>query len=141
MMRTIRFNPEKDLAPTSFDERACLLALEMKNLGLIWQPHVGCFVWDPDKWIQPESPFPGRVYFILSLPRFVEILGSTQEMAQKLVWLPTWHQACLLIERMGAGCKSFVENHRLESHGDPTEALIQLYRRIADTLRERKGGL
>jgi hypothetical protein len=56
-MAPIRFDPEKDLAPTPFDEQICRLALEMKSLGLIWQPHVGCFVWDPDNWIKPESPF------------------------------------------------------------------------------------
>jgi HrpA-like RNA helicase len=49
MMAPIRFNPEKDLAPTPFDEQICRLALEMKSLGLTWQPHVGCFVWDPDQ--------------------------------------------------------------------------------------------
>jgi hypothetical protein len=89
IMAPIRFNPEKDLAPTPFDEQICRLALEMKSLGLIWEPHVGCFVWDRDSWIKPESPFPGRIYFILSLPRFIDILGSIQEIARKLVWLPT----------------------------------------------------
>jgi hypothetical protein len=32
-MAPIRFNPEKDLAPTPFDEHICRLALEMKSLG------------------------------------------------------------------------------------------------------------
>jgi len=94
-MITKRFNPEKDLAPMPFDERICLHALEMKNSGLVWRPHVGCFVWDPNEIIKPASPFPGRIYFILSLSRFIDIFGSIDQISSKLVWLPTWHQARL----------------------------------------------
>ena len=48
-----------------FDERVCLRAMEMKKSGLAWRPQVGCFVWDPDEFIKPTSPFPGRIYFEL----------------------------------------------------------------------------
>ena len=137
-MAPIRFNPEKYLAPTSFDEQICRLAWEMKNLGLTWQPHVGCFVWDPESWIKPESPFPGRIYFILSLARFVEIFGNTQEIAHKLVWLPTWHQACLLCNRMGIS-DDVLEKSRQPNHtGTPTEELLHIYELIIDALHERK---
>ena len=101
------------------NERICRLALEMKSLGLTWQPHVGCFVWDPDHWIKPESPFPGRIYFILSVARFVEIFGNTQEIARKLVWLPTWHQACLLCKRMGIGDESLEKIWKFEQTHTP----------------------
>jgi hypothetical protein len=76
-----------------FDDRICLRTLEMKEKGLLWRPHVGCFVWDPDEIIKPAFPFPGRIYFILSLARFIDIFGSIDQMASKLVWLPTW-QGC-----------------------------------------------
>jgi hypothetical protein len=79
-----RFNPEKDFAPMPFDDRICLGALEMKKSGLAWRPHVGCFVWDPDLTIKPDSPFPGRIYFILSLRRFIEIFGTVDRIAEKL---------------------------------------------------------
>jgi hypothetical protein len=136
-MMPIRFDPEKDLPPTPFDERICRLAVEMKNLGLDWRPHVGCFVWDPDNWIKPESPFPGRIYFVLSIPRFVEIFGSLEEMARKLVWLPTWHQACLIWREMNATdgtCKiiPLSANDRT-----PTEELIRIYGLIMDHLQNR----
>ena len=72
-MKSPEFNPEKDLAPMPFGKEICHRALNMKKNGLIWRPHVGCFVWDPDKFIKPTSPFPGRIYFILSLARFIEI--------------------------------------------------------------------
>jgi len=100
-MTPIRFDPEKDLAPMPFDERTCLRALEMKKHGLVWKPHVGCFVWDPDEYIKPDSPFPGRIYFLLSLPRFVEIFDTIDQIVEKLVWLPTWHQARLVCQRLG----------------------------------------
>jgi len=138
MMAPIRFNPEKDLAPTPFDEQICRLALEMKSLGLIWQPHVGCFVWDPDNWIKPESPFPGRIYFILSLPRFVEIFGSIQEIALKLVWLPTWHQACLLCTSMGIGDETLKKSRQPAITRTPTAELLHIYRLIIEGLHERK---
>jgi hypothetical protein len=44
-MTSTRFNPEKDIAPMPFDKEICHRALDMKKNGLIWQPHVGCFVW------------------------------------------------------------------------------------------------
>ena len=136
-MASIRFNPEKDLAPTPFDEKICRLALEMKNIGLTWQPHVGCFVWDPDNWIKPESPFPGRIYFILSLPRFIEIFGSIQEISQKLVWLPTWHQACLLCMRMGIGDETPEKSRQPAGTRTPTAELLRIYRLISEGLHER----
>ena len=47
-MKLIPFNSQQDLAPMVFDIRICRLAAEIKQLGITWQPHVGCFVWDPD---------------------------------------------------------------------------------------------
>jgi hypothetical protein len=137
-MMPIRFDPEKDLPPTPFDERICRLALEMKDLGVNWQPHVGCFVWDPDNWIKPESPFPNRIYFVLSLPRFVEIFESIQEMVRKLVWLPTWHQARLLCMRMGISDDLFKKNLQLSLKPTPTEELLTIYELIINALNESK---
>ena len=137
-MMPIRFDPEKDLPPTPFDDRICRLALEMKDLCLDWQPHVGCFVWDPGHWIKPESPFPGRIYFVLSLPRFIEIFGSMKEIAQKLVWLPTWHQSCLLCMRMGI--REYIPERGLQlgRTRTPTEELLNVYELIITALREPK---
>ncbi|MBT8330818.1 MAG: hypothetical protein KJP06_00695 [Deltaproteobacteria bacterium] len=139
-MKPIRFNPAKDLAPIPFDEQICRLASDLKNLGLNWRPHVGCFVWDPDGFIKAESPFPGRIYFILSLPRFVDIFGSIASMVEKLVWLPTWHQARLLCDQLG------VTDHDLanEWHSDKTflagEDLLRLYRHIGHALQNPTTG-
>ena len=136
-MKTIRFDDSRDLAPMPFNDRICRQALELKRLGLNWHPHVGCFVWDVDNAIQVDSPFPGNIYFILSLPRFIEIFGSIENIVNKLVWLPTWHQARILCKQFGipdediAGC--------LQSSGGLSAAdeLEQLYDRIATALRQK----
>jgi hypothetical protein len=139
VIKSIRFDPEKNLAPTAFDDRICRLASIMKSLGLDWQPHVGCFVWDPDNWIKPESPFPGRIYFVLSMPRFVEIFGSVEEMARKLIWLPTWHQACLIYREMSLTEGACDDNPPSLSSRTPTEELIRIYELIIDALQNRRG--
>jgi len=135
-MTVQRFNPENDFAPMPFDERICLKALEMKKNHLVWRPHVGCFVWDPEEIIKPASPFPGRIYFILSLARFIEIFDTMDQIAAKLVWLPTWHQARLLCSQLGVP-ESAVSNLW---QGDDTlatgEELHGLYHLMWDALIE-----
>jgi len=132
-----RFNPEKDFAPMPFDDRICLGALEMKKSGLAWRPHVGCFVWDPDLTIKPDSPFPGRIYFILSLRRFIEIFGTVDRIAEKLVWLPTWNQAQLVYREL-AGTGAATDIKRPDGHGFSTaEELLHIYGLIIEALKER----
>jgi hypothetical protein len=127
-MRPVAFNPANDLPPIPFDHELGRLAQALKQSGLPWRPHVGCFVWDPEKHITPPSPFPERVYFILSLPRFVELFGSIEAIQEKTVWLPTWYQARLLGRRYGLadGCR--------HQAADPAQELKALYRRILDAL-------
>ena len=100
-MKPIPFNPDTDVAPIPLDERLCRLGTALKDKGLKWQPHVGCFVWDPDGFIEAPSPFPNRIYFSLSMPRFLEIFGTEKRMIEKLVWLPTWHQGRILCRKLG----------------------------------------
>jgi len=114
-----------------------LAALDLKKGGLEWHPHVGCFVWDPDEIIDAESPFPARVYFILDLPRFVGIFGSIEKMVEKLVWLPTWHQARLLCRRMGIGEEDVGEIERFGSSTGAAEELRRLYRLIHAALEDK----
>ena len=100
-MKPTSFNPETDLPPIPFDLRHCQAAAQLKDRGLPWTPHVGCFVWDPDEIIEVTSPFPGRIYFILNLGHFLRIFGTVEQIAKKLVWLPTYHQARLLCTQVG----------------------------------------
>ncbi|MEX1350611.1 MAG: hypothetical protein AB1Z31_23070 [Desulfobacterales bacterium] len=132
-MTSKRFDPEKDLAPMPFDKRICRQALEMKKTGLEWRPQVGCFVWDPDESIKPASPFPGRIYFILSLARFIDLFDTIEEMAEKLVWLPTWHQARLVCRQLGITDEVF-ERRRRNSGSTHIEELLEVYGLIIETL-------
>ncbi len=100
-MKPTSFNPETDLPPIPFDLRHCQAAAQLKERGLSWSPHVGCFVWDPHERIEVTSPFPGRIYFILNLGHFLRIFGTVEQIAKKLVWLPTYHQARLLCTQVG----------------------------------------
>jgi hypothetical protein len=90
---------------------------QLKGSGLPWVPHVGCFVWDPEHVIKPTAPFPNHTHFILSLPRFVEIFGSLTAIQEKLVWLPTWHQAYLLCRRHG------LDPRAIQKASNPAEEL------------------
>ena len=134
-MTSKRFNPEEDLAPMPFDESICLRALVMKNSGLVWRPHVGCFVWDSDEFVKPASPFPGRVYFILSLARFIEIFETIDQIAEKLVWLPTWHQARLVCRQLGLTNEVLENMRRQGSASTPVEELLLIYGLITEALK------
>ncbi|MDJ0889395.1 MAG: hypothetical protein QNI89_19000 [Desulfobacterales bacterium] len=130
-MQPVAFDPAADLAPTPFDDELCELARALKRTGLPWRPHVGCFVWDPDRHIKPASPFPADIYFILSLPRFIEIFGSLEAIQEKLIWLPTWHQARLLCQRYG------IDPAPPPLAYSPTDELKWLYRLIRDAVFAR----
>lgn len=134
-MKPIPFDPETNMAPLPFDESHLALAREMKQRGLAWTPHVGCFVWDHDARIEAESPFPLRVYFILSLPRFVSIFGNIEAVAEKLVWVPTWHQARLLANRLGVSPKKAAELWTAETASSPGDELLGIYRLILEALQ------
>jgi hypothetical protein len=110
-MKPTPFVEGKDLEPIPFSSRHCKLAKRLKEKGLEWEPHVGCFVWDENEHISAFSPFPNRIYFILNLGHFLRIFESLENMKEKLVWLPTWHQARLLCKRL------HLDQHELKSVG------------------------
>ena len=120
-----------------FDSHICHLAQEIKGLGIRWHPHAGCFVWDPDEIIKPDSPFPGRIYFILSLPRFIDLLGSREAISEKLVWLPTWHQARLLCQRMGIADEDLAKDWQKKGGFPPCADLADVYLAIINGLQNR----
>lgn len=134
-MKPIPFNLKTDIAPIPFDEVHLDLARKMKKSGLKWKPHVGCFVWDPERLIETESPFPLRVYFILSLPRFINIFGSPEKVAEKLVWLPTWYQARVTALGIGIDQNQVTGLYNTESFPAPGDDLSGIYRLILEKLR------
>lgn len=136
-MKPIPFDPQTDLAPMVFDTHICQLAQEIKRLGIKWQPHVGCFVWDPDKTIKVDSPFPHRIYFILSLPRFIDIFGSVEAIVDRLVWLPTWHQARLLCKQLNVSDDAVADIWGSQKGVPVGEELQNLYNCIIEALQKR----
>jgi hypothetical protein len=79
-------------SPIPISEQILDLAKELKDRGVVWEPSVGSFVWDPEGRIEASSPFPMRVYFVLSLKRFLQIFKSIEAMKEELVWIPTSFQ-------------------------------------------------
>ena len=133
-MKATPFDPATDLAPTPFEERHCLLAWRLKESGLGWNPHVGCFVWDRAGVIRVPSPFPGQIYFILNLGRFLEIFETLEKMKEKLVWLPTWHQARLVADRMGIDSQGICGLWSSGSIKTPEDELYALYELLLNRL-------
>jgi hypothetical protein len=136
-MKSTPFNIATDLPPIPFDMRHCRLAAELRTAGLSWTPHVGCFVWDRDGHIPVPSPFPERIYFILNLGRFLDIFDSLDAMRETLIWLPTWHQARLVLDRLGGTPEEIRGVLRGNGKMVPGEDVLGLYECI---LRMLTGG-
>ena len=134
-MKSTPFNEDRDLAPIPFDTEVCNLAQKLKEHGLKWIPQVGCFVWDPGEVVAVPSPFPRRIYFVLNLNHFMKIFGSSEEMAEKLVWLPTWHQVRLLCEERKIPQKTIKEKLLKSDHWSLIEEIRPLYQLLLDDLQ------
>ncbi len=133
-MKSTPFNPETDLAPIPFSDQVCQAAREMKAKGLKWQPHVGCFVWDEQKIIKVSSPFPNRIYFILNLGHFLKRFETIDNIADKLVWLPTWHQAKEIARKIGISDDQIMQRIQRATLQGPEHDLIILYQLITEKL-------
>jgi len=133
-MKSTPFNPHTDLAPIPFSEDMCRAARAMKDRGLQWQPHAGCFVWDQERVIEVSSPFPQNIYFILNLGHFLKRFQSLEGMTQKLVWLPTWHQARQICTSIGVADSRILEMVQHSCLADRDDELLGLYGLILDHL-------
>lgn len=135
-MKPTPFDPERDIAPIPFEQRHCELAAGLKDAGLQWRPHVGCFVWDRDQHIAVNSPFPERIYFILNLGHFLRLLGTVEDVREKLVWLPTWHQARTLCASLGVTSDQIFALFTKQRPSNPGDELIALYQVLRDALQK-----
>jgi hypothetical protein len=122
-------------APIPMDDRILQLALQMKQAGLPWEPEVGCFVWDRQGRIAQGSPFPERIYFILSMKRFLAIFGTVEEMKHRLVWLPTWYQTRQIIQRLQIGDMDRGSPQPANPSSSPEAELMGLYQLILQHLQ------
>jgi hypothetical protein len=133
-MKATPFDPARHLAPIPFSEALCRKALELKQAGLDWEPQVGCFVWDPEQSVPAPSPFGQRIYFVLNLNRFLQFYRDFEELKERLVWLPTWHQARLLLARLGAEGAGTLQRLHERSAGSE-EAFLELYELLRRAVR------
>jgi hypothetical protein len=111
----------------------------LKDNGLPWEPHVGCFVWDRDGLIEVSSPFPQRIYFILNMGHFLKRFQTVENMTKQLIWLPTWHQARLLCEKFGVENKRVASLWHTAKMLEPGDDLLLLYKMIVDVLQQKGG--
>lgn len=137
-MKPTPFDVAQDLPPLPFDRRHCEAAAQLKTAGLPWRPHVGCFVWDRDKCIAVPSPFPERIYFILNVGHFLKILGSLEDIAAQLIWLPTWHQARLLAQRLALPTPALGALWQAKTAVAPGEELLALYELLLQELQAKR---
>ena len=128
-MKPTPFVEGTDLEPIPFTAKHCALAKGMKEKGLDWHPHVGCFAWDETGHIDVPSPFPNRIYFILNLGHFLRIFETIENMKAKLVWLPTWHQAKTICKNLNINeteINASICSPEAARSGDDTSALYKL---------------
>ena len=133
-MKARPFNISTDLAPIPFSEDVCRAAKSLKQKGLDWNPHVGCFVWDENNSIEVASPFPNQIYFILNLGHFLKIFDTIENMKEKLVWIPTLHQAKQICKRLNISQKVIFEMIQKDKHDQINTELLSLYNLISNNI-------
>jgi hypothetical protein len=63
------------------------------------------------------------------------MLGSTEEVARKLVWLPTWYQTRLLCRGLGVTDAEIHERlHTIDELG-PEQELLEMYQVLLEHLQ------
>lgn len=134
-----QWDPEIPIPPAPFNEAHCRLALKLKEAGLSWKPQVGCFVWDRDGSIEASSPFGNNIYFILDMKPFLRRFGGIERISSALVWLPTWHQACWICERLGVDPDVVGGVNRGKAEAMAGEDLLDLYEVILSVLQGTLG--
>ena len=133
-MKPTPFNKKTDLAPVPFSVETCHMAAKLKQAGLQWTPHAGCFVWDRDNYISVSSPFPNNIYFILNLGLFLNIFGSIGAIKEKLIWIPTWNQARILCKQLKISEKEIAQALSPVNSAETGKDLLYLYSCILNKL-------
>ncbi len=136
-MQSQPFDEKRDYAPTPFDRRHCEMAARLKEAGLRWWVHVGCFAWDPDGYLGDFTLLPNRVYYLLNLNIFARALGGIDKIHRKLVWLPTWHQTRLLCRENNVPDEAVAAIWSSSVPMGPGDELIALYELLLQKLQER----
>ncbi|MEM8913248.1 MAG: hypothetical protein AAGC97_15890 [Planctomycetota bacterium] len=118
----------------TFSQAEIDLAHDLKFRGLTWIPSVGHYVWDRDHLIQHDSPFQGRVYFILELKHFLRRSDSLEHLTESMVWLPTWEQAREILHAFGVPAEDVAARLHCEAAIVSGTERLELYRMIGECL-------
>jgi len=136
-MHSYPFDETKDYAPTPFDMHHCEMATRLKQAGLRWFVHAGCFAWDPQGYLTDFSVLPNRIYCIINLSIFARALGGIEKIHRKLVWLPTWHQTRLLCREYNVPDEAVAAIWSSAQPMGPGDELIALYEVLLAKLQEQ----
>ena len=119
-----------------FTQQQIELAVELKSIGLPWEPAVGNYLYDATGAVKPSSPFQNRVYFLLNYDCFTTRLGGVQRFKELMTWLPTWYDARNILRALGVTDER-VQIELLQRKSIKTGSeLLTLYEMISAKLRE-----
>lgn len=114
------------------------LALLLKEKGVEWTPSAGCYIWDQHNTIKRKSPFPNNIYYILDIEYFTGLFGSTEQLAEQVVWLPTYLEALYLCRKKGVSMQKLQKLGVNIVDGNPGKELLKLYQILADRYPENE---
>jgi hypothetical protein len=110
------------------------LAVEMKKMGLPWEPAVGDYVYDEAGHMKTTSPFQDRVYFLLNYDCFMDRVGGVERFKAIMTWLPTWWNAREILQSLRVPDKEVQERLVRSQALEQRSELLQLYVLIAQSL-------
>jgi hypothetical protein len=117
-----------------FSQQQIDLALEMKRLGLDWEPAVGHYVYDRQHIVDRPSPFQPRVYFVLNFDHFIRLVGGVERFRTEMAWLPTWEDAREILAKLGVSDADLQRRlMEVDAIGRRVE-MDEIYRAIRDRL-------
>lgn len=129
----IHKSPQK-VTSIPFKRGHCELALIMKDSGLKWHPNMGHYLWDPERKIFKNSPYPNRIYYILNIDHFISIFSGIESIKRLFVWLPDYYQARLICEDLGIDRNDVFENLMASNVKSTRDELSVLYNLIINKL-------
>lgn len=109
----------------------------MKDSGLVWQPSMGHYLWDPHRKIFKSSPYENRVYYILNLDHFIKIFATIENIKKMFIWIPTYYHARLVCEDLGIDRNYIFEKLMASNVKSTTDELSVLYNLIIARLNSR----
>ena len=117
-----------------FLESEINLAIQLRGIGLAWEPHAGHFVFDIDGLVRAGSPFQAGVYVINSTNEYETIAGGPSKLQERFVWLPTWEDARAWLEDRGVSAGAVFRAWNESQNAGATDRQV-LYGLMLDLLK------